>query len=690
MAQCEKIIQATGERCSNPAIPGSRFCSQHQEGGRITFRRLGSEEPESLPPAPEPTTSRRRGRLRRRPAAEATPPEWQAQASSMGADPAFPSIYPDDRDILVGHAGIIWLPDLEGDVPFERLGRLIGFLSQAFPLEGQSHILVHRETDDILVQITPADPDDATLSTFYNSVSDAARLVRAWLFVGESDTYVQYRNSQAPRGYDIPDYEPHELENHLILVDTKATRCFDIAEFEPISLADFCMRIQPQPDVAGPPPPEIYALAPVSFALLLARYFRAHHLRYEIARIHANQRETVLFQIQPNPEARADTKLRIGPTIPAFVINYLESLPRVVVLSNIHEYSNTRFLLQWGKRYPARLENVDEAFGEEDLVLLVANEFYSNQWFSPAPTFFDGDQLVSVPTESVWEEHLIGQRDDDDTPELSVPVLLRPSNGETPPTNALLLRTDELAWLQQLLYRLPGDAFRAYTLWRGADLSMLLGTTREIRNIPFGIPFRSWRQTDLYIPLRSRITPDLPWSVLRQVFQIEDNTYSFFLTTHLLNMVHPAAGSNGNHEYVRFSLPASEFVPLSQVLVEQAQAPQVSYAAPQHVELPLWTVPPVRKVSREELEAAQAAEREERSLFRRLLGGQRGQQDDQEAAGGSAAPQRVLETDEEWREQARRFEEEEGDYTSAAICYALANDKINSARCYRHALSNFV
>jgi len=38
-------------------------------------------------------------------------------------------------------------------------------------------------------------------------------------------------------------------------------------------------------------------------------------------------------------------------------------------------------------------------------------------------------------------------------------VLLRPDNGPTPPMAALILSTQEMVWLRQLLYLLPGEAF---------------------------------------------------------------------------------------------------------------------------------------------------------------------------------------------------------------------------------------
>jgi hypothetical protein len=62
MAQCEKILD-TGERCSNPAVPGGRHCPTH---GRISFKPvtkpadtapLPPEPPQAKPAAPKPTTT---------------------------------------------------------------------------------------------------------------------------------------------------------------------------------------------------------------------------------------------------------------------------------------------------------------------------------------------------------------------------------------------------------------------------------------------------------------------------------------------------------------------------------------------------------------------------------------------------------------------------------------------------------
>ncbi len=637
MAQCERILEGD-ERCSNQAVPGTRYCKTH---GRITFRPVG--KPADTAPPPEPTAAPDSAGPEG-PAA----PEWRAAPSPAGQEPVFPGLHTDDRNILVAPQGVIWLPAGQESTPreqFNRLVRVMGFLSQTLDVTGQVNLLRQSEAGDAIIILSPAQDGESGLSTVYDAASTAARLVDGRLYIGQDNVFVQYRDDRAPRGYDVPDFEPPEDKERLLLVARWGSRLLTPTDFDEVPLAGFCLQVAPLPDVSGPSPEQVYALAPPPLYLILARYFRAHHLRYGLTRLQAPEGELILFEISPRPDAPA------GDAVPSFVLDYLARLPRVALLTQVHQVDNRRFLLQWRHRFPLNLSHIAGAFAPDDMVLLVADP-YLNQRVNPAPQFFDGDQLIDVHVPQPVTSGLTPQPADE-SPKLLLPVLLRADQGPTPPIAALILSAQEMEWIRQLLYRLPGDAFGAYSVCLGQDRTVLLGGTLPIEGLPFGLPLRRLSDAGLFIPLRSRLVPDLPWGILRQALGLQDDVYTFL-----------------TQDY-RLDLPVADFAPLSRALVADPHHPRIDFDLRliDSIPDPVWTSPPAPPVEEKELP--------------------RGSTDKEpgEIAPPYEAPvaqDAQLDISSHLRGQARAYEEAD-DFLAAALCYSLLNDASNSARCYRRA-----
>ena len=253
------------------------------------------------------------------------------------------------------------------------------------------------------------------------------------------------------------------------------------------------------------------------------------------------------------------------------------------------------------------------------------------------------------------------------TPALKLPVLLRPANGPTPPTAALFLDAEEMGWLRQVLYRLPGDAFGAYNLCEGDEGAILMGNNRPIEGIPFGLPLRRIGDTEVFIPLRRTFVPDLPWAILREALEIKQGMYSFFADDY------------------RIDVPIAGFAPLSRTLVADPGRPRTKFAVTPRIALPdlVW-IPPSPPSGEAQPGPAQ---RKTDSALSRIFR-------PQNAAGPRAEPQAAVpsmptpefDSATHWRQQAHAYEEA-SDYLAAAICYSLLNDVSNSSRCFRSAVS---
>ncbi len=100
---------------------------------------------------------------------------------------------------------------------FNRLGRLMSFLSQAMALAGRVRVMRRGEEGDILVFLTPDQGKETGLSAIYEAAAAAARLADGRLFIGEGNTFIQYRDGRAPRGYDAPDFKSPPGKDFLLL-----------------------------------------------------------------------------------------------------------------------------------------------------------------------------------------------------------------------------------------------------------------------------------------------------------------------------------------------------------------------------------------------------------------------------------------------------------------------------------------
>ncbi|HLW03751.1 MAG TPA: hypothetical protein VKT82_34205 [Ktedonobacterales bacterium] len=641
MAQCEKILE-DGIRCSNQAVPGTRFCEPH---GRIVFRQVNkpadTAPPQPVVQAPAPVSRQKT-------------PSWQAAPSSSGETPAFPALRSDARNILVAPEGVIWLQAEQAGTPssqWNRLVRLMGCLSQALALPKQVRLFRQGEMGDCLLFLSPIQSGGEDLSVFYDTASAAARLVEGRLYIGQGSAFVQYRDDSAPRGYDVADFKAPGGKGKLLLIAHWGSRVLSLSSFTEMPLMDFCLRVAPSPETGAQTPEQVYALTPSALYLPVAKYLRSHALQYRLAPLQMVAGKLMLLEVSPRPDARA------GQGIPAFVLDYLSRLPRVALLTSVYQANGQRVLLQWKHRYPLHIPHIAEAFAAKDMILLLA-DFYPHMQINPAPQFFDGDQLVDVHFPSTQTLKLTPQAPND-TRALKLEVLLLSDAGPTPPVAALILSLQELAWLSQLLYRLPGDSFSRYTLCQGEEGAVLLGINHPIEGLPFGIPLQRQGETELFIPLRSRFVPNLPWSLLREALAIKRKVYTFLTP-----------------EY-RLDLPESAFTPLSRALVADPSRPQMKFNLRPATPLPQlrWTAPPEPR-----REVRPSPQTSDRSALAGLLRVRPGKQ----AAESKPGQKGQLDEAAHWREQARIYEEVQ-DFLSAALCYNLLHDVANTARCYRQA-----
>jgi hypothetical protein len=421
-------------------------------------------------------------------------------------------------------------------------------------------------------------------------------------------------------------------------------------------------------------PERAFALVATPLYRMVARYLRDHHLRYRIARFHTPENETLtLFEIIPRRGAPT------GAHVPAFVLNYLENLPRSVVLTEVWAHEGRRMLVQWGRRYPGNPRHVLPAFPPDSLLLFNSDGDYPNLSVTPMPTFFEGDDVTSAQTPRPVLAELRPLNNEESLP-FELPVRLVEDSGATPQTSALILDQQEIKWVRRLLYRLPGEAFSAYTLCMGEERAVLLAEGRPVELLPFGTALQRVEDTQLFIPLRTRFAPALPWALMAQALNLKDGIYTFLAAE------------------FRLDIPRASFTPLSRALVaDKKQMPEkFSMRRAQGWPELKWKPHPKSKQSwrstREPGSASEQGEQPRLGFLGRLQGERTSEQQNiaQTATSRRAASQ-VNATQQQPTDEAALFRQradsflQSGDYLGAAFCFALAGDNYNAARCYQEA-----
>jgi hypothetical protein len=257
-----------------------------------------------------------------------------------------------------------------------------------------------------------------------------------------------------------------------------------------------------------------------------------------------------------------------------------------------------------------------------------------------------------------------------------LPVRLVKDNGPLLSTAALILDAEEVEWVRRLLYRLPSEAFSRYTVCIGQNHAVLSGEGMPLDLIPFGIPLQRVQDTNLFIPLRTRFMPDLPWALLAKSLDLKDGIYTFF-----------------SQEY-RLDVPLNDFTPLAKALVADMSRPRVSLQLRPSHGLPTlnWTPTPKSQRQREASmlreQIRELRQSEEANSFWQLRRNRPGASSQQPGSGNQRvivsldSPARSAE--ELFKERADSFRKA-GDHLSAALCYALATDTYNAALSYQEA-----
>jgi hypothetical protein len=537
----------------------------------------------------------------------------------------------------------------------------VGFLSGFVQANGGlGRVRIQNAGETTLVFIAPPNPEGPDPSRFFDAAAEAADLLDGRLFVGEAPLWIRYRDAESPGGYDAGPTDSSagaSADGHR-LVDVDGTRDYPEAELTAEDLPGLLARMELLRDPRPARPTRAFALMTPRLFPLALRYLSGHHMRTRAARLRdGDGRGWVLADFAPR---NGD-----GAPVPDFVRSFLEKLPRCAVLTEADIRADGLVLVGVGTRFP--LPDIRGALPADGLSLFPADPQFPALTLSPAPVFLDGDALLSLEHD---REYRTASAADGAAPEtVRVPLRLVPDPHRTRPLpEALVLRTEELAWLYRMVNRLPGAAFADYALCVGNTHGVLMGERGVVEGIPFGRPLRRHRGGSLFLPLGTRLTPEVGWPVLSEVLELRDGVSTFLLPD------------------LRIDVPEAEFFPLSRLLVAEPGRPRLALEIRPPARLPelKWTPPgtaqPTERSGRDE-------DRNGNTWFQKLAERVR-------PGSGKAGTPGDTRTTDPVPEDAPSLEKmaaeraDQGDWAEAALFYTLLGESGPAARYFRQAAAN--
>lgn len=631
MSQCQYWINGQ-RRCPERALAGNNYCQRHQV-------RLSA-----LPGSLSLMASWEKYKH---------PTAIPARPSALGQAPEYFGIFTDQSNVLVGKEGIICLPG--GHKHADRNGTnhalllsLLANLSLELPLAGQVDVYEMRNGLGYLVKIVAPEQKWESFSLFYDCLATAAGISNGHLYVGEEPYYICYRDWQAPRGYDAV-AGPVAIDT-LMLTDESGQYHLPARDYEQLFLTELIMSMKPVVQLVGQKDDDIYLLLPRPLYPLVGRYLHSHHLEYRVSSLvdQAGQLRIMLCLAGcQSPEGER--------TLSRYVLSFLTGLPGCQAFQILAATDNRRLLVSRDACLPGNAEHLLELFPPDTFLLFSTDPELMNQCITPAPVFFESCDGLSFTCDSLPEAGIKTVVSPQKL-ELSIPLKLVFYKQPTRTTDALLLDNEELGWFSRFLYQVPHSIFSGCRLFRGHEFSVLLGDGSDDINLPFGLPLQRIQQGDFLIPLHTRITPDVSWSLLEAALELRGDHLTILTAEQFME------------------LPLDGFLPLSRLLVSGKILMDVKLkvVVPDVVPELQWEVPDAMIL--ESTDKAQSYPQPAAAMT----------PDGKADSDDSMVTIPASEEKEIFRQRAENLMQE-GDCLAAAVCFSLAEMPWEAAQCYREA-----
>jgi hypothetical protein len=363
----------------------------------------------------------------------------------------------------------------------------------------------------------------------------AARMARGQLFTGAGKHFVQFRDAQAPLGYDVDGLV--EAEGDLILYGVEQTVAYRIESELPLQkLLLRLSLVRPPGRVGALPDGPVYLTARRGLGPVLAEYLHRLGHRGEggrptgvlpVAAVPAPARGGALGPLSGEP-GQGGEPLRAAAALcetagasafspgSAFWLFRIERLParlhgllRRTPGVELYVPVTNHVAVAAGYRHPIHLESCRASFPADRLHLFSPRGVIE---VTPLPALAAIEDLVRIlpptPERAELRGAAPGARAD-----LSVALRLEAGGGPGRAVAALIPWT-QAGWLQRLVYALPPSALRAYRvalLKRG----ILVRAAESLEGMPFGTLLQLGAP-EVLIPMGTRLVPAVSPAILAE------------------------------------------------------------------------------------------------------------------------------------------------------------------------------
>jgi len=402
-----------------------------------------------------------------------------------------PGLGLDSKGVALGAKGVLLLPSID------RLVALLAVHTREHSLEdlmsGLEIQLVKSKlgTREITFAFT------AESSDRMDRIAETARLVGGFTFTGTNRHFVQYRDSGAPFGYDVP--QLLQTDASIALYHDRFTQAYEVERT--IDLRALLLRLMPHVDPStnsadGPR----YLVAEAGLGAALIHYFVRSRVEGQVAI--AEWPPASAFE-----DAPIHRTIVYVPDLPKRMRPLMQSTPGITTFLPVAP----GVAVEVGFRHPVHLRACP-VFDAAGLVLLRGRG--DEPWIVPKmPVLGDLRAFARVELRTTKEEASIARATGEPAP-VRVPLRVLPSNAPWKNVTASWLEPHEVPLLRRLVYALPRETI-ARTKIAITKKGAFLRAPGGIESIPLGTFFNEVHP-GLFVPAGYDVTPAVAPDVLHR------------------------------------------------------------------------------------------------------------------------------------------------------------------------------
>lgn len=352
---------------------------------------------------------------------------------------------PDARGIAIGREVLVVLPSLDALVAFLGAYSDEASLDDLLPTMTLEHARRQGGGHAVLVRCSSGD------GYAVDRLARLAQATRGQLYTGVGNTFVRWRERDAPFGYDLAT-PTTSGRDEVVVVDVDYAATYQTTHrMDPVELIQR-LQLRPVPIAAGgiSRDPDLCGLRDMAL-VLVAPALAARVLRY----LWRLELPMAGYYVVLQGDAQASLLLRLRTPRPR-ALDVLSLIPGIELLAPV----SSRAAVEIGWRHPVQLASAQSCLPGDEMFLFRGRTGRVERLEGP-PRFIDGRHLVESTMASRLRD--VAQLREAELDPLRVELRMRPTTLAREP-RAVLIGWDQVRLLRHLVYLIPPSALSASRL----------------------------------------------------------------------------------------------------------------------------------------------------------------------------------------------------------------------------------